>query len=427
MRLKAYLSYHESQIEWVSELPSEWYEQPFFAAVRERKAKNFGLKEENLLSLSYGQIIRKDISLNDGLLPESFETYQVVRPADIVFRFTDLQNDKRSLRSALVEERGIITSAYLSVTPVRHDARYFAYLMRSYDNQKVFYSMGGGLRQSLKFDDVKHLRIITPPDEEQKRIADYLDAQTAKIDLLIEKQRRLIETLAERRQAVINHAVTKGLDPNLPVKDSGVEWMGVIPAAWTLTRVRYVASILGGFAPEHALPDKHGKFPYFRVADLNGAGIDYSISSSTELINDKNLVAQVGTVLFPKRGGAIFTNKVTIMSVCGAFDTNLMGVVLNDDKVDPLFFAHWLKSRSLGELADTSTLPQINNKHIYPLRIGLPNLSEQRKVSKYIALQTARMDALSGKAREMIDVLKERRQALISAAVTGKIDVRGLR
>lgn len=116
--------------------------------------------EKNLLSLSYGRIVPKDINASDGLLPESFETYQIVMPNDEVFRFTDLQNDKRSLRSARVEERGIVTSAYTAFTPRSIHPPFFDYLMRGYDVSKVFYGMGGGLRQSLKFEDVRRLPVL---------------------------------------------------------------------------------------------------------------------------------------------------------------------------------------------------------------------------------------------------------------------------
>src|SRR5690606_21676902 len=115
------------------------------------------MREKNLLSLSYGRIVRRDINSNEGLLPESFETYQIVDRNDIVFRMTDLQNDQRSLRSALVRERGIITSAYIAVRPKGINPSFLGYLIRAYDVQKVFYAMGGGLRQSLKFEELRRL------------------------------------------------------------------------------------------------------------------------------------------------------------------------------------------------------------------------------------------------------------------------------
>nr|WP_281392575.1 restriction endonuclease subunit S [Sphingobium jiangsuense] len=218
--------------------------------------------ENNLLSLSYGRIVRKDIDNNDGLLPASFETYQIVEPDDIVWRLTDLQNDQRSLRTAIVRERGIITSAYLATQPRGIAPHYLSYLLRAYDLTKVFYSMGGGLRQSMKFADVKRLPVMLPPANEQVAIAAFLDRETAKIDALIEEQRCLISLLKEKRQAVISHAVTEGLDPHAPMKDSGIDWLGEVPAHWDVKRLRFICHIGTGDADTADAVDD-GAYPFF--------------------------------------------------------------------------------------------------------------------------------------------------------------------
>ena len=244
MSLPRYPEYKDSGVDWLGEVPAHWAINPFYSLASERTEPNSGMLEDNLLSLSYGRIVRKNIESNDGLLPESFETYQIVKPGDIVFRLTDLQNDKRSLRTAIVEEQGIITSAYLTAKPTGLQSGYLSHLLRAYDVTKVFYSMGGGLRQSMKFSDIKRLPTLAPSAEEQTSIATFLDRETAKIDGLIAEQEKLIALLAEKRQATISHAVTKGLNPDAPLKDSGVAWLGEVPAHWsvqTLQRCVYVA------------------------------------------------------------------------------------------------------------------------------------------------------------------------------------------
>lgn len=205
-----YPAYEESGVEWVGETPAGWEVQPFFVHASQCKRSNKGMVNDNLLSLSFGRVVRKNIETSEGLLPESFETYQIVEPNDVVFRLTDLQNDKRSLRSAICRERGIITSAYLAAQPVGIEPSYLAYLMRTYDLTKVLYALGSGLRQSLKYSDMKRLPLLVPSQDEQTQIAKFLDYETAKIDALIEKQQQLIALLKEKRQAVISHAVTKG-------------------------------------------------------------------------------------------------------------------------------------------------------------------------------------------------------------------------
>ncbi|TMM45826.1 restriction endonuclease subunit S [Qipengyuania marisflavi] len=197
---------------WLSAIPRHWSEAPFSAVSEERKTKNMGMRENNLLSLSYGKIVRKDINTNDGLLPASFETYQIIERDDVIFRFTDLQNDKRSLRSAISTERGIITSAYLAVALKGIVPAYFNYLMRAYDLHKVFYAMGGGLRQSLNYDDVKRMPILLPTRDEQIDIINILDRETVRIDSLVQKVTSSIELLREHRTALITAAVTGKID-----------------------------------------------------------------------------------------------------------------------------------------------------------------------------------------------------------------------
>ena len=202
----------DSGVEWIGQVPEHWEVKPFFALVTELNRKNVGLVETNILSLSYGNIIQKPETRNMGLTPESYETYQIVESGEIVFRFTDLQNDKRSLRSAQVTQRGIITSAYMAVKPQSIDSTYFAWLMRSYDLCKVFYAMGGGLRQSLKFEDVRRLPVLIPPVDEQSAITNTINAGTARIDALVEKTEQSITLLKERRAAFITAAVTGQID-----------------------------------------------------------------------------------------------------------------------------------------------------------------------------------------------------------------------
>lgn len=201
-----------SGVEWIDSIPSHWDVLPIFRLGSERIDSNTGMIEDNLLSLSYGEIVQKNINSSDGLLPESFETYQIVQPGDIVLRLTDLQNDKRSLRSAIVTQRGIITSAYTAIAFDQVNPKFASYLLRAYDVTKVFYSMGGGLRQSLKFSDIKRLPILVPRASEQLEIVSYLDAQTARMNALMVEAKQAITLLQERRTALISAAVTGKID-----------------------------------------------------------------------------------------------------------------------------------------------------------------------------------------------------------------------
>lgn len=211
----------DSGVEWIGEVPTHWTIVPLRAMAKENVVKNAGNLCVNLLSLSYGKIIRKDIDTNFGLLPESFEGYQIVQPGYTVLRLTDLQNDKRSLRTGYVTETGIITSAYLGLIPSEQlDSKYFNYLLHAYDLKKIYYGLGGGVRQSLKYSDMKTLPVLVPPLQMQKTIVSYIDEKTAWVEGLIVDISEQIAKLKAYRQIVIHDAVT-GKIRVTEVRDNG--------------------------------------------------------------------------------------------------------------------------------------------------------------------------------------------------------------
>lgn len=199
----------DSGIEWIGEIPKDWEVHPVYVYFEEGKTKNYRMQEQNLLSLSYGRIIRKDINTNGGLLPASFNTYNVVETGDIIIRPTDLQNDKRSLRTGLVKEQGIITSAYIDLRPKDNvNSKYYHYLLHSYDIIKVFYNMGNGVRQGLNFSEFAKLLLLEPTTVEQQQIADYLDIKCSEIDTLIADKKRQLDILADYKKSIIYEYVT---------------------------------------------------------------------------------------------------------------------------------------------------------------------------------------------------------------------------
>lgn len=199
----------DSGIEWVGEIPATWPIHPVYTYFGERKAKNYALKEQNLLSLSYGRIIRKDINTNGGLLPASFNTYNIVEAGDIIIRPTDLQNDKRSLRTGLVTEHGIITSAYIDLMPIGNiNSKYFHYLLHSYDVMKVFYNMGNGVRQGLNYSEFSKLMVFAPTKAEQDAIVEHLDNICSEIDATIASKKEQLATLDEYKKSIIYEYVT---------------------------------------------------------------------------------------------------------------------------------------------------------------------------------------------------------------------------
>ena len=189
-----YTDMKDSGIKWIGSVPSHWHLHTLYQLVRQVKNKNKDLQEQNLLSLSYGKIKRKDINTNDGLLPASFDGYNIIEAGDIVLRLTDLQNDHTSLRVGQATERGIITSAYTTLRAINPaHSRYLYYLIHAFDLKKGFYGMGSGVRQGLNYDEVKELRVVLPSQTEQDVIVEYLDQECANIDAIIAETKDTID------------------------------------------------------------------------------------------------------------------------------------------------------------------------------------------------------------------------------------------
>lgn len=428
--LNFYPQYKDSGVEWIGEIPISWSVRPLFSIAQENRRSNKGMIEDNLLSLSYGNVISKDITTNEGLLPQTFETYQIVEPDDVVFRLTDLQNDKRSLRSALVSERGIITSAYLSVKPMNIEPRYFAYAMRDADLRKVFYSMGGGLRQSMKYDDMKWLQVTYPSTSEQFAISNYLDDETGKIDDFIAEQEELISLLDERRIATIAEAVTKGVNPDAPMKNSKVAWMGDVPSHWTVQQIKWITPVKRGASPrpidDAKYFDENGTWSWVRIADVSASdGYLHETTQTLSTLGSTLSVKLEPDSLFVSIAGTVGKPCITKIPAC-----------IHDGFVYfPNLPAHLRKflyrifeaGQCYAGLGKFGTQLNLNTDTIGSIKIAVPPISEVAVILDTLGEELKQIDAAIADAREAIALSRERRAALISAAVTGKIDVRNWR
>jgi type I restriction enzyme S subunit len=285
------------------------------------------------------------------------------------------------------------------------------------------------LDQSSYFNELT----VFPPHAEQRQIADYLDAQTANIDALIAKQERLIETLAERRQAVISHAVTKGLDPDSPMKDSGQEWLGEVPSSWQVGTLKRTWRVIDC---KHVTADfVEDGIPLASIRETQAKWVDLGAAKQT---TEAFYLQLIEGDRKPRARDLIFTRNATVGAVAQVPpDASRFAVGQDVCILRPLSGAtssdyqqylleSWVISSQIESLLLGSTFKRINVEQIRDFVLPVPGETEQREIAEYLDRETSQIDALSAKAREMIDVLKERRQALISAAVTGKIDVRGL-
>ena len=246
--LKPYAAYKESGLPWLGQVPAHWILLPSFGVFVPIRERNQGMKEKTVLSLSYGRIVVKPAELLHGLVPESFETYQIVNPSDIVLRTTDLQNDHKSLRIGMVRDRGIITSAYLALRVNSVVSPDFGFqFLNVWDTRKAIYGYGSGLRQNLDFSHFKRMPVPVPPPAEQTAIVQFVDWVNGRFERAIRSKRKVIALLNEQEKAIIRRAVTRGLDPSVPLRPSGIPWLGDIPQHWELRRLKWVLRLQRGF------------------------------------------------------------------------------------------------------------------------------------------------------------------------------------
>ncbi len=432
IKMQRYPAYKDSGVEWIGSMPAHWEPKPGFTVIEERKEKNIGLKENKVLSLSYGNVIVKSEDKLTGLVPESFETYQLVYPGDIIVRPTDLQNDKTSLRTGLARDKGIITSAYINLKMKNgYSTGFFHYFLHSIDVTKVIYGLGSGLRQNLDFGDFKRFVFLVPPITEQTRIAHFLDQKTAQIDQAIAQKERLIELLKERRQILIQKAVTRGLNQNVRMKDSGVEWIGEIPEHWEVKRIKHVSSqIVDGahFTPTYV----DEGIPFLRVTDLSNPmqeSIDWGNVKYIPLNEHKELIKrakpQKGDILLSKNG-TIGLTKVVEWDEEFSFFVSLC-LIKPLPTINPqyfcLFFNSPLVDRQITYGSSRTSVTNLHLEKIKELILILPPVKEQSDIVEDMNRITAKFDKGLKTTLSQIDKLKEYKATLINSAVTGKIKV----
>ena len=420
--------------EWLGEIPFSWKTILLSQAVYQVKNKNSELQEKNLLSLSYGKIKRKPIDANGGLLPESFDGYNIIETNDIVLRLTDLQNDHRSLRVGISPERGIITSAYVTLRPrMQSGAKYLYYLLHTFDIRKGFYGMGSGVRQGLNYDEVKRLNLPFPTEPEQKAISDYLDKELSRVDAIISEAKASIEEYKAWKASLIYEAVTKGLNPDVEMKDSGVEWIGKIPFAWSTERLKRSFSFGKGLpiTKENLIDNGFPVISYGQIHSKKNTGTGV-LDELIRFVSDDYLTTN--TESLAQKGDFLFADTSEDLEGCGN------AVYLDYD--DPIFAGYHtilLKSKEgknnkyLAYLFKTDIWRQqirskvsgvklfsISQKIMKQVTVILPPMEEQTKIVTYLDEKCSAIDSTISQKEELISDLESYKKSLIFEVVTGK-------
>lgn len=432
-KYQRYAEYKDSGVEWLGAIPESW---TTIAVGRlYTRNKRTGFVEKELLSVyrDYGVIPKSSRDDNNNKPSEDLSPYQLVKPDDLVM------NKMKAWQGsiAISEYEGIVSPAYFvyEPNPKLFDLafpRYIHYLLRNpiYVTQYMSNSKGIRVNQwDLDPDEFKKIELLLPSKKEQLKIFEFLDHETAKIDSLIEKQKQLIQLLKEKRQAVISYAVTKGLDPSVKMKDSGVEWLAEVPEHWEVSKFGYVSQVVRGGSPRPAGDPTlfNGDYsPWVTVAEITKDDELYLKSTETFLTkkgSDQCRIFQTGTLLLSNSGATLGVPKILCIDA-NAND----GVVGFEQLKINVQFAHYYLSILTNDLRERvkqgSGQPNLNTDIVKNISIAIPPEDEMDAIVLDIKQQIDKFSNLVTKAQLGIQLMQERRTALISAAVTGKIDVR---
>ena len=426
-----YTDMKDSGIKWIGSVPASWNVRTLYQLATRVNNKNSDLAEQNLLSLSYGKIKRKDINTNDGLLPASFDGYNIIEAGDIVLRLTDLQNDHTSLRVGHATEHGIITSAYTTLRPINPaHSRYLYYLIHAFDLKKGFYGMGSGVRQGLNYDEVKELRVVLPSQEEQDAIVAYLDNHCTQIETIIQEQIISLSEYRKQRVAVISEAVTKGIVPDVDTRPCRIEWVHDIPAHWNTGRFIYnnwIRARLGwkGLKAEEYVETG---FPFLSAFNIVNNELDWSqLNYITQERYDESpdIKLNVGDILLVKDGAGIGKcARIDSLPLGAATVNSSLAVITPNTSMDYKYEYYYLQSNIfqniIARLRNGMGVPHLTQEAMKEIFIPIPPIDEQRCIAAYLDKICGKIDALISEKESLLIDLENYKRSIIYETVTGK-------
>lgn len=423
---KPYPAYKDSGVEWLGKVPEHWRVSRLASIFDERRTK-VSDKDYPALSVTKQGVVPQ---LESVAKTDDGDNRRLVCKGDIAI---NSRSDRKG-SSGLVDRDGSVSLIITVLKPLNLLLGGYAHhLIRSEAFQEEFYRVGNGLVADLwttSYSSMREIKLALPPVDEQEVISTCLDRETARIDALISKKTRFIELLREKRQALITHAVTKGLEPNVKMKDSGVEWLGVVPEHWAVASIKNWFRTSSGGTPDTSRQSEfyteNGGHPWVRTTDLNNGELweaevqitDAALSASACSLLPEN------TVAVAMYGGDGTIGKFSILRFSTTINQALCALLPNRHFVPEFVYWYVQHYRPYWMVGAESTRkdPNISQELIRAAPIVRPPLDEQLKISRKLREETERVDLLLGKNERSIELLKERRSALITAAISGQIN-----
>jgi type I restriction enzyme S subunit len=419
---KQYHTFEDSGIDWVGNIPKHWGIKKFKRVFKEVKKRTD--TELNCGSISFGKVVYKD----DEKIPESTKrSYQVLKTGEFLINPLNLNYDLISLRIALSDKDVVVSSGYIVIDNfIELNKTYFNYFLHRFD-VAFMKLLGSGVRQTLNWNDIANCDLILPPLQEQTAIAEFLDRKTALIDQAIDIKQKQIELLKERRQILIHKAVTRGLNPNVKMKDSGVEWIGEIPEHWEVKRLKDVC-----FINRNSLPENTNTNFEFNYVDIGSVTLESGICY-TEEYTFKTAPSRARRIA--KEGDTVISTVRTYLKAIDFVDqvkssyiySTGFAVLQPKEFICPEFLGYFVRSDAFTEQVTVNSkgmsYPAINSTDIGRLTVVHCEKVEQKLIIKHIESNNIKIATAISLKEQEIEKLKEYKATLINSAVTGKIKV----
>lgn len=432
--------YKPSGIEWLEggggKIPAHW-------EVRRLKYLFYISKEEsrdefpNVLSLTQNGIIERDITTNKGQLAQNYIGYNIVKRGDIILNPMDLSSGYVAKSTF----EGVISQAYIKIRPLETlNLSYYESFFQNLYHYKILWHLGKGIsydhRWTLGNDVFLNIKIPLPPLQEQKEIAEFLDKKCEKIQNYINKKQKLITLLQEKKQALINEVVTKGLNPNIEFKNSGIEWLGEIPKHWEIKKLKYIGEIFGGVIGKTIKDFSKEYKPNFKPY------ITFTNVCNNAIINPNSM--EYVFIDFDEKQNKVLKNDILFLQSSETFeDVGKNAIYLNDDEVYlntfckgfriereayPMYLNYLLSSLSYKRyfMSVCSGFTRINlrQEHFLDIPLILPPLQEQKEIAEFLDSKVAQINSAIEKTKKQIELVREYKNTLINEAVCGRIKLK---
>ncbi len=425
-RSRSYDKYKDSGVEWLGDIPEHWELKRFKHIFKEKKITHN--VELNCGSISFGKVVYKD---NEKIPISTKKSYQVLNKGEFLINPLNLNYDLKSLRIGLSDKDVVVSSGYIIVqntTEISKD--YYKWLLHIFD-VAFMKTLGSGVRQTLSFTHIANSELVFPPLPEQTKIAQYLNDKTTKIDQAIAIKEQQINLLKERKQILIHKAVTRGLDASVPLKDSGVDWIGEIPEHWEASKLFGLCDFVRGnstFSKDELLSSgNYVALQYGKTYKVDEIDDNYNFYVNDEFYKDSQIVRYGDTILVSTSetiedlGHSAYYNR----SDLGLLGGEQMVLKPKKDKLNGhyLYFFSKMFSKELRKYATGIKVFRFNVNDLKTIYVARPPLSEQKDISDYIERASQKIETAISLKQQEIAKLKEYKRSLINSVVTGKVRV----